>query len=184
MKFEQLLQIYWTKGFLYGSEIEPFDISLTNLFKVLFGTGVKSRQVFIRRFECTSLNKNRKKTFFHLPENRRKAMNMHFSRIMSVNHSLEEILRYTIIRLYLIKSFRGRCQAIGKPSRGQRTWSNASNAFNCNTTLRDFIAEVRKVKEKDSLPVVQNYRKLKKKLARGVKKPKIIITKKIVNTWF
>ena len=56
-----------------------------------------------------------------MPENRLKAMNTYFSRVMSINHPLEEILRYTIIRLYLIKSFRGRCQAIGKPSRGQRT---------------------------------------------------------------
>ena len=186
MKFEHLLQIYWAKGFLYGGAIEPFDISVDNLFKVFFGTAAKSQQVFVRRFECSDINLNTQKTFMDISENKLKAMNTYFSRIASVNNPLGEILRYTIIRLYLIKTFRGRCQAIGKPSRGQRTWSNAANAFNCNTILRDFIAEILKIKEKEreKVSTVINYRKLQRKISRKTNKPKTKIIKKKDNLWF
>lgn len=186
MKFEHLLQIYWAKGFLYGGVIEPFDTSIVNLFNSFFGVAKKSQQIFTRRFECSDMALNTKKTFLDIPENRLKAMNTYFSRIISVNHPLEEILRYTIIRLYLIKSFRGRCQAIGKPSRGQRTWSNAANAFNCNTILRNFIAEIRKIKEKEKAKIstVINYRKLQRKIAKKTNKHKVKIIKKKDNLWF
>lgn len=53
-----------------------------------------------------------------------KPINVLFSQINSVNHQRSEIHRLNIIRLYLIKSYRGRCHALGKPVRGQRTWSN------------------------------------------------------------
>ena len=48
-------------------------------------------------------------------------LNVLFSQINSVNNSLDELNRLTIIRLYLIKSYRGKCHALGKPVKGQRT---------------------------------------------------------------
>ena len=36
-----------------------------------------------------------------------------------------ELNKLNVVRLFLIKSFKGKAQAVGKPSRGQRTWSNA-----------------------------------------------------------
>lgn len=186
MKFEHLLQIYWTRGFLYGSTIKSFDLSLKNLFKDCSGVAQTSQSIFVRRFECNYLNMNTQKNFFNIPEHNLKAMNTYFSRIISINNSLEEILRYTIIRLYLIKSFRGRCQAIGKPARGQRTWSNAVNAFNCNNILRSFLTEVRKIKEKENanMPTVINYRKLQRKVAKKTNRPAIKVIKKKANLWF
>jgi len=43
----------------------------------------------------------------------------------SLNYKISEVQYLNLVRLYLIKSYRGRAQALGKPSRGQRTWSNA-----------------------------------------------------------
>lgn len=46
---------------------------------------------------------------------------MYLSKTISINNAISELQRYNLIRLYLIKTFRGRCHALGKPSRGQRT---------------------------------------------------------------
>ena len=32
MKFEQLLQIYWSRGFLYGGKVRNFNINLITFF--------------------------------------------------------------------------------------------------------------------------------------------------------
>ena len=103
------------------------------------------------------------------------------------------MIKYNLIRLYLIKSFRGRCQALGKPSRGQRTWSNSSNSKKLNIILKSFINEVKrfnkinyKDKNKISLSKNLNVNFFKKKLLLKKKKPKIkmIFTKKKKNLWF
>jgi ribosomal protein S13 len=52
-------------------------------------------------------------------------LNIMFSQIHTVNHRVFDLKKLNIIRLYLIKSYRGRSHALGKPVRGQRTWSNA-----------------------------------------------------------
>ena len=51
----------------------------------------------------------------------RKLINVLLSQITSVNNQISEIQKYNLIRLYLTKTYRGRAQALGKPSRGQRT---------------------------------------------------------------
>jgi ribosomal protein S13 len=56
-----------------------------------------------------------------LPLEQRKIFNMYFSQFLSINNSIDELVKYNVIRLYLIKSFRGKSQSLGKPSRGQRT---------------------------------------------------------------
>jgi ribosomal protein S13 len=48
-------------------------------------------------------------------------LNIIFSQVNSVNNSIEDIKKLNILRLYLVKSYRGRCHALGKPVRGQRT---------------------------------------------------------------
>lgn len=52
-------------------------------------------------------------------------LNVIYSQVNTVNNRRPDLYRLNIIRLYLIKSYRGRCHALGKPVRGQRTWSNA-----------------------------------------------------------
>lgn len=54
-----------------------------------------------------------------------KTLNIIFSQINNVNTNLFELKKLNIIKKYLIRSYQGYCHAIGKPVRGQRTWSNA-----------------------------------------------------------
>ena len=48
-------------------------------------------------------------------------INKIFSKMSPFNRTVHELVRFNIIRLYLIRSYRGRAQSLGKPSRGQRT---------------------------------------------------------------
>ena len=48
-------------------------------------------------------------------------LNILFSQINSVNNRVAELKRVNVLRLFLIKSYRGKCHALGKPVRGQRT---------------------------------------------------------------
>lgn len=85
--------------------------------------GKKSRFLFMKRFELQHLFllKNKDKLLSSLSLNKRKFFNVYLSKIVSINHSIFEVQKYNFIRLYLIKTFRGRSHALGKPSRGQRT---------------------------------------------------------------
>jgi ribosomal protein S13 len=75
----------------------------------------------IQRFELNFYKIYNKKLFSELPLNQRKIINMYLSQIISINSNIFELIKFEMIRLYLIKTFRGRCFALGKPSRGQRT---------------------------------------------------------------
>lgn len=54
-----------------------------------------------------------------------KCLNIILSQISNVNSNLSDLKRLNILKKYLIKSYQGYCHAIGKPVRGQRTWSNS-----------------------------------------------------------
>merc|ERR1712150_112286 len=69
-----------------------------------------------------------------------RGLNILFSQLSTVNNQTTEVVRLTLIRLYLIKSRRGRFQAVGKPIRGQRTWSNAWTAYYKTSPLRTYIS--------------------------------------------
>jgi len=146
MKFEQLLQIYWSRGFLYGGKTQTFDTLIFNFLNSKPGLSRKNTNFFLKRFEIQHLflKKNNKKTFLILKLDKRKIINMYLSQLTSINNDINELIRYNLIRLYLIKTFRGRAQSLGKPSRGQRTWSNAWNSYKCNTIIKNFIQEVKK----------------------------------------
>ena len=48
-------------------------------------------------------------------------LNHYYSQVSSVNNTIFDLQKLNIIRLYLIKSYRGKCHALGKPVNGQRT---------------------------------------------------------------
>jgi ribosomal protein S13 len=85
------------------------------------GLSSKSKKDLVKRFELNFLFYNSEKTFTHISLDRRKIINMYLSQLSSINSNIFELIKYNLIRLYLIKTFRGRCHALGKPSRGQRT---------------------------------------------------------------
>jgi ribosomal protein S13 len=104
-----------------------------------------------------------------------------FSRLTTVNNSIFDVTRYTLLRLYLIKTTRGRAHALGKPSRGQRTWSNAWTAYNVNKTTRAFIGAYQRVLKEKTREEKINYKLVKRKSLRKKKKDAVSKVKIKVN---
>jgi len=75
----------------------------------------------IKRFEFNFLIFKPTQTLNTLSLDQRKILNMYLSQLISINNNIFELIKYNIIRLYLIKTFKGRCHALGKPVKGQRT---------------------------------------------------------------
>lgn len=182
MKFEHLLQVYWLKGFLYGGNLIPFETKYKNLFKQLPGLATFSSLNFIKKFELTSFSK-RNQNFSEYNEDEKRIVNMYFAQVTSVNHSFNEILRASSVRLYLIRSFRGKNQALGKPSRGQRTRSNANTAYKKDNIVKAFISQFKKTHVKVEPIKKINYKQVKRKFFK--KKPKFQkkTMKKKINLW-
>lgn len=112
-------------------------------------------------------------------------LNILFSQINSVNNDPLRVEKLNVIRLYLIKSFRGRCHAIGKPVRGQRTWSNAWNSYNLNKIVRSFIAETKRLSKSTAAAEKINYKLIKKKYATRKKaSTKKTVTKLTASLWY
>lgn len=72
---------------------------------------------------------------------------------------------------------------LGKPVRGQRTWSNAWNSYNLNKSLRNFVSETRRTLSKTQKSEKINYKVVKKKYITKNKFKKKELIKKVY-TWF
>lgn len=186
MKFEQILKIYWSRSFLYAGKTEPFTVLFKDFFSNKKGLSEKSILLFIKRFEIKYyfLKKNNHNNFLIFSLDQRKIINMFLAQLMNINSNIDELLRYNLIRLYLIKTFRGRCHALGKPSRGQRTWSNGANAYKCNLITRNFITDVKKFNKLEKKKEILNKKFLQKKIIKKQPKIKMIFTRKKKNLWF
>lgn len=182
MKFERILEIYWSKGLLVNGMLTPFNSPLSELLKKLPGYSNTTLLLLINRFELYPLYNSRsfKSTGFHT--NILKSINIFFSNFTSVNNTTNELMKYHLIRLLLIKSSRGRAHALGKPSRGQRTWSNAWTAYNTNKITRSFISTFQRLMLKSNTKEVINYKKLQVK--QKTKKISLTQTSKKKNKWF
>ena len=91
-------------------------------------------------------------------------LNVILSQAHPVNYRLDDLHRLIILRQYLMRTYRGRCHAIGKPVRGQRTWSNAWGSFFYNTFLRKFIGSTVALINKDKKPIKMDWKMAKKKI--------------------
>jgi len=87
-----------------------------------------TKKMLNQRFELTILKSTPTKLLTHYELETSKIiikpLNIFLSQVHTVNNQYTDLLRLVIMRLFLIKSYKGRCHAIGKPVRGQRTWSN------------------------------------------------------------
>ena len=184
MKFEQVLHIYWSKGFLYSGRIIPFQSNVYSFCSEVGGLGLITKIKILKRFELNLLYTNHFNTFLEYDKDTRKLINILLSQITSVNNQISEIQKSNLIRLYLTKTYRGRAQALGKPSRGQRTWSNAWTSYYYNKTLRMFINTIQKNLNKNKKDEQINYKVVQKKTRKSTKSQtsKKSITK--VKTWF
>lgn len=184
MKFEQVLKIYWSKSFLYGGVTFPFDTDWRRLGNYIKGVGFFNKLKMIKRFEMTELFYNPKGSLINLEDEQRLSLNRIFSKMNSIYFQVVELNRLNVIRLFLIKSFRGKAQAFGKPSRGQRTWSNAWTSYLYNKDLRIFIAEVQKKINQEKKVEKINYKLLKKKFAKPQGEKKLKVSKSRSVAWF
>lgn len=140
-----------------------------------------TQKLFVMRFELNRFVFKKDKSFITLDLDSRKIINMFLSRLISINNNIFELTRYNLIRLYLIKTFRGRTQALGKPSRGQRTWSNANTAYKYNKIIRFFIYQVKKNNVIEKKKETLNVKFLKKKTKKSAPKIKMVFFKKKKN---
>ena len=187
MRFEHILQIYWTKGFFFGGQLFYFDQTIHELLSYAPGLDFGTKKAFKKRFELTYFFQNDQyNKLDYYQDFKQKSLlaplNVLLSQINSVNNCLPDVHRLRIIRLYLIKTYRGRCHALGKPVRGQRTWSNSWSSYNNNKTLRNFITETKHHLAKNKREEKINYKMTKKKY--GTKKKKKDVIKKKVTIWF
>lgn len=167
MRFENILHIYWTKGIFISGKLYYFDSSLDDITEETFGISNAFGTLIERRFEIPVYHKYKANSFFKNESifniQMSKPMNLFFSQVLSVNNNLFYLVKLRIIYYYLQRTYKGRCHAIGKPVKGQRTWSNAWTSFKHNNILRFFIASSKKKNETKTLNVKINYKIAKKK---------------------
>lgn len=144
----------------------PFNVDWRRFGNQVKGFNLTNKLKIIRRFELTHLYYNSKGTLAILDKESKRALNRLFSQMGSINFQVTELTRLNIIRLFLIKSFRGKAQAFGKPSRGQRTWSNAWTAYLYNKDLRVFINNMQRQLNKHKKEEKINYKLLKKRTSQ------------------
>lgn len=184
MKFEYVLQIYWSKGILINSKLQPYSTKFSEVFYEPKGFSWPTKRQLISRFELHTFKRKPHQPLDlfgpHIPM----TINVIFSQITSVNSTTLDLTRHNLLRLYLIKSTRGRSHALGKPSRGQRTWSNAWTAYNYNSETRAFISAYQKLKKSTTPEEKIDYRLIKKKSLITKKKEAVSVEKIRVNMWF
>jgi ribosomal protein S13 len=183
LKFEQLLKIYWSRGFLYGGKTQSFNSTLYEFFADKPGLATTSLKLLVKRFELNHFKKT-ETSFLTLTLDSRKIINMYLSQLISINSDINDLIRYNLIRLYLIRTHRGRSHALGKPTRGQRTWSNAWTANRCNIIVKQFISDVKKFNFIEKKPEPLRFNRLKKKIKKKAPRIKMVFTKKRKNLWF
>lgn len=184
MKFEQLIQIYWSRGFLIGGSTYPFNTTFSEFSDGKPGISFKFKIMFYKRFELNNFVNNKKKQIGIPNSDIKKIYNMFIAQNVNVNNEVFELIRYNVIRLFLIRTYRGRCAALGKPAHGQRTRSNASTSFKKNQTIKYFLQQVRKNNTIEKKPEILNKKLLRRKKKIKTPKIKLVFTKVRKNIWF
>lgn len=182
MRFEHILQIYWTKGLFFGGKLFYTNKNWYEIFQNTPGLGESTKINLLNRLEISYSVQNVTSDVLELEKSENvdivNTLNVIFSQINSVNGVVGSLKHLNIVRLYLIKSYKGRCHALGKPVNGQRTWSNAWNSYNVNRLLRHFIAETKKQLRQNFREEKINYKMTKKKYATKAKKSNKSVKKK------
>ena len=184
MKFEHVLQIYWSKGFLMSGQLQTFHTPFHKLFVIPKGSATSTKNMLISRFEQHTLARNATQPIYLFGSLFTLSLNTLFSQIVSINSSVTELVKQNCLRLYLIKTTRGRSHALGKPSRGQRTWSNAWTAYHVNTLIRLFISAYQTTDLYDTRKRTKNYKLIQKKSLRKQRKKTISHVRSSANNWF
>ena len=129
IKFEHILQIYWTKGLFFGGKLFYTNRTFYELFILTPGLSLAFKKSILNKLELQNVNQVNMTYLNDFKYVYKRELigflNYYYSQVSSVNNTSWELQKLIIVRLYLIKSYRGRCHALGKPVHSQRTWSNA-----------------------------------------------------------
>ena len=106
MRFEHILQVYWSKGFFFGGKLFYTNKLLFNeIFKNnLYGFNSKLKLLLIQRFELTTFFMYYTNLFYLINYSTRfhkkltKTLNIIFSQINNVNTNLFELKKLNIIK--------------------------------------------------------------------------------------
>lgn len=188
MRFENILHIYWTKGIFISGKLHYFDSSLSQVLNTTYGAGSSLKNLVSRRFEISEESYMHKRSLPKIEAHYNifltRPLNIVMSQLFSVNNSPVYLVRLRVISYFLNKTYRGKCHAVGKPVRGQRTWSNAWTSFKVNNLLRLFISNMKKKSQLDKSPDKINFRLTKKKYSPAKKASTVSkVTHKRVS-WF
>jgi len=137
--------------------------SVGGLTKNLFGLSTAFKTYLLSRFELIKLIFNSNKSLSFYNSDILKLINITLSKMTSINYPISELQILTILRLYLIKTFQGKSHMLGKPVRGQRTWSNGWSSYNSNKLLRTFVNKFFSLLAKNQKDEKINFKKVKKK---------------------
>lgn len=163
MKFEHVLHIYWSQYFLFNTKTISLNSSISLLTTQLYGLGNAFKSYLLKRFEFIKLVFQLTKILTHYDLNLLKVINIILSKMTSINYPITELHTLTILRLYLIKTYQGKAHMLGKPVRGQRTWSNGWTSYNSNKLLRTFVNKFFSLLAKNQKDEKINFKKIKKK---------------------
>lgn len=167
MRFENILHIYWTKGIFISGKLYYFDSTLEDITEDTYGLNKRFSTLVKNRFEFPNYNKQKILSFLQNEDKFKiklsRPMNLLLSQLLSVNNNAFYLVKLRIIYYYLQRTYKGRCHAIGKPVRGQRTWSNAWTSFKYNNILRFFISSSKKKQEVNTVSTKINFKITKKK---------------------
>jgi len=134
-------------GFYFNKSVQPYNKIMFN-FLLNNLSYFKSRSA-IYLFFRSEIQFNRNKLNFNnevgldcmITNVKKKIMNSELLKILPPFRNMTHLRNLNILKKYLIKSYSGKCHALGKPTRGQRTWSNAKTSKNNNFFLRKCIAK-------------------------------------------
>jgi ribosomal protein S13 len=185
MRFENILHIYWTKGIFISGKLYYFDSTPEDITEDTYALNNSFSKLVKNRFEFPNYYKHKKSSFLRNEDKFRiklsRPMNLLLSQLLSVNNNAFYLVKLRIIYYYLQRTYKGRCHAIGKPVRGQRTWSNAWTSFKYNNILRFFISSSKKKHEVGAVNTKINFKITKKKYGNTApsKQKKTASTKKL-----
>lgn len=91
------------------------------MFNNVGGIQTSFKNILVKRFEMYQTLLNSKTLLPFYGKETLRSLNLILAQIGSINKRTIDLTRLNLIRLYLIKTFRGRGHSLGKPIRGQRT---------------------------------------------------------------
>jgi ribosomal protein S13 len=128
MKSENFIQLMWTKGIYLNSQLYKYELN-SELIKIKT----------LNNFYIKLLKYRLESKIVTLNKKNKLLINILISKYSSINYTLDLNYTLVILRLYLIKTYKGKCFWLSKPTNGQRSWSNANTIKFTSTKYKKYL---------------------------------------------